>query len=148
VILPCGCVLVAVTSDLATRQGVLAAGLLVRLEIRGEYPSPVRGGADREAARVRIVVGDEDDEGEADHQGYRAGAGGVEGGAARTDKDGVAEDDDRTEHNQPNDRGRQATVGIGEPVPAGGNDIVEAPDGVLVERRGRGRAGFTACIAR
>jgi hypothetical protein len=45
---------------------VLAAGLPVRLEILGENPSPVRGGADREAARVRIVVGDEDDEGEAD----------------------------------------------------------------------------------
>jgi hypothetical protein len=67
----------------------------VRLEILGENPSPVRGGADREAARVRIVVGDEDDEGEADHQGYRAGTGGVEGGAARTDKDGVAEDDEK-----------------------------------------------------
>ena len=47
-ILPCDCVLLAVTGDLAVRAEVLAAGLPVRLEILGENPGSVRGGADCE----------------------------------------------------------------------------------------------------
>lgn len=107
-----------------------------------ENAASVRGRADREAARVRIVVGDEDNEGEADHKGDRAGTDGVEKSASRADKDRVPEDDDRADQNEPDDRGGQAAGRVSEPVPAGGQDVLEAPHGVLVERRGRGGRRF------
>lgn len=66
--------------------------LLAGLEVLGKDAAAIRGGADRQAARVGIVVGDEDDEGEADHEGDRAGADSVEESASPADQAGVPGD--------------------------------------------------------
>jgi hypothetical protein len=52
--------------------------LRMGLELLGQDAAAIRGRADRQAARVGVVVGDEDHEGEADHKGDRGGADGVE----------------------------------------------------------------------
>jgi hypothetical protein len=84
----------------------------------------------------------ENDDRETENKCDHAGAHHVEGRAARADQDRISRNDDRPDDDESNDRCGQAAVCVGKPGPARRQDVIEAPDGILIAGRGRGGRGL------